>query len=62
MKILLAVLKASETTMKKAYGSLDEIDYFTGYLNKELERLIRALEIYIAEFVGKLDVLYKNPI
>ena len=61
VKILLAVLKASETTMKKAYGSLNEIDHFTGYLNKELERLIRALEIYIAEFVGKIDVLYKNP-
>lgn len=61
VEILLAILKVSGTTMKKAYGSLDEIDHFTGHLNRELERLIRALEIYIAEFVRKIEVLYKNP-
>lgn len=61
VEILLAILKVSGTTMKTAYGSLDEIDHFTGHLNIELERLIRALEIYIAEFVRKIEVLYKNP-
>lgn len=61
VEILLAILKVSGTTMKTAYGSLDEIDHFTGHLNRELERLIRALEIYIAEFVRKIEVLYKNP-
>ena len=59
--LVLSILKVSKNTMKESYQSLDEIDCFTGYLNKELERLIRALEIYIAEFVGKIDVLYKNP-
>ena len=42
------------------YESLNKIDSFTEYLNKELEKLIRALEIYIVEFVAKVNVLHKN--
>ena len=59
-KILISILKASKGSLRMFYESLNKIDSFTEYLNKELEKLIRALEIYIVEFVTKVNVLHKN--
>ena len=59
-KILISILKASKGSLRMFYESLNKIDSFTEYLNKELEKLIRALEIYIVDFVTKVNVLHKN--
>lgn len=54
--ILINILKYAKGTLKNAYASTIEIDKFTVFLSMELDRLIRALEIYIAEFVGRIEV------
>lgn len=59
-KVLMGVLKAAKGNLKSSYRSVKEIDEFTNFLNTELERLIRALEIYIAEFINKIDVREKS--
>ncbi|MGO5444771.1 AbiH family protein [Faecalimonas sp. LCP19S3_D12] len=59
-KILMLLPKVAKGSLRNMYGDTDAIDNFVGYLNKELERLIRALEIYIAEFVGKIIVTKKS--
>lgn len=59
-KIIMSILKASKGSTRILYESLSKIDSFTEYLNKELERLIRALEIYIVEFVRKVNVPHRN--
>ena len=59
-KILLDVQKASERSMKKAFKDDTTLNDFATFLNTELGRLIRALEIYIVEFVGKMPVTQKN--
>lgn len=60
-KILISLLQAAKGSLRDMYGTTAAIDSFAGRLNKELEKLIRALEIYIAEFVGKTDVVKKSP-
>lgn len=55
-KILVALAKAAKTNMRKVYKDDNAIREFTVFLNEELENLIRALEIYIAEFVGKIEI------
>lgn len=59
-KILLDVHKASKGSMKNAFKDVKTLNDFAAFLEKELGRLIRALEIYIAEFVGKIPVTEKN--
>lgn len=60
-RILMAILKASKRSLKMIYGDVNAIDSFAVFLNTELERLIRALEIYIAKFVGDIKIVQKNP-
>lgn len=59
-EILMNLLKVSKGSFKQSYANIIAIDKYTDFLNTELERLIRALEIYITEFVGKILVTEKN--
>lgn len=59
-EILMSALKASKGALHN-YRTVKEIDDFAGQLNKALDRLIRALEIYIAIFVGEVTILRKSP-
>ena len=59
-KILVSLQKVAKGSLRDMYGNIAAIDNCVDYLNKELERLIRALEIYIAEFVGKIIVTKKS--
>lgn len=51
-----AIWKASKWNLKDAFKGLPEIDKFIEFLSHELDKLIRILEIYIDEFVGKIEV------
>ena len=55
-QMLMNILKCSKGSLQNAYGSSSQIDVFTKYLYTELNMLTRALEIYIAEFVGGIIV------
>lgn len=59
-EILLDVHKASKVSMKNAFKNDKTLNNFAAILHRELGRLIRALEIYIVEFVGKIPVTEKN--
>lgn len=59
-KILMDILRASKWSAQAAYKDISAIDGFIKFLNTELERLIRALEIYIAGFVGGITITKKN--
>ena len=59
-EILMSLLKASKGSTKTDYGSIKGIDNYVQFLNVELERLIRALEIYIAEFIAKISTSLRN--
>ncbi len=59
-EILSFVLNLSEKTLQNALANVKEIDIFIGLLSNELERLIRALEIYIVEFINKIALIKKN--
>ena len=39
---------------------VSSVDRFSEYLMRELERLTRALEIYLAEFVQKIPITEKS--
>ncbi len=51
--MLTAIMKDAKTTLQTAFMDVAAIDKFSHFLYEELERLIRALEIYIAEYVDK---------
>lgn len=51
-----AIWKASKWNLKDAFKGLSELDKFIAFLVQELDKLIRVLEIYIDEFVGKIDI------
>ena len=55
-ELIVAILKASKGSLRNALGDETAIEKFSAFLNAELERLIRALEIYIADFVGRITV------
>ena len=59
-KILLDVQKASGRSMQKAFKDVTALSDFAVFLDAELGRLVRALEIYIVEFVGKIPAIEKN--
>lgn len=59
-EILMNILKASKGSLQKNYANIMAIDSFARFLNIELERLIRALEIYFAEFVSKINISQRN--
>lgn len=51
-----AIWKASKWNLKDAFKGLPEMDKFIEFLGHELDKLIRILEIYIDEFIGKIEV------
>lgn len=59
-EVLMSICKAARGSMRDSIGGVQAIDNFTKSLNMDLERLIRALEIYIAEFVSKISILQRN--
>lgn len=66
--ILTALMKAAKKTLQSAFGDVRAMMKFVDFLYSELEKLIRALEIYIAEFVSNIkiekvsgDIMHLNP-
>lgn len=55
-KILLSLVKAAQTTLQTVFIDVRAIEKFSQDLYIELERLTRALEIYISEFVRNIAV------
>jgi len=55
-EILMRLIKKAKTTLQTAYKDERAIMQFVDSLYKDLEKLVRALEIYIDEFVGKNSV------
>ena len=53
--ILMEIIKKTRGNLKDICGSIEQIDKFTGRLYKDLKSLIRALEIYLTEFVEKIN-------
>lgn len=53
--ILMGIVKKSKGNLKDICGSIEHIDRFTGRLYKDLKSLVRALEIYLTEFVEKIN-------
>ena len=58
--LLIDIHKASEGSMQKAFKDVTALSDFAVFLDSELGRLVRALEIYIVEFVGRIPVIEKN--
>lgn len=59
-EILMNLLKTLSGSLQKDFGNARAIENYAKVLNTELERLIRALEIYIVEFVGIISPIEKN--
>ena len=59
--LLTAIWKASKMNFQIAYKDVAAIDKFTSHLDSELSSLIRALEIYISEFVHNISIPRKSP-
>ncbi len=58
--VLEDIIKYSKKTKGESVGDIELINEFVIFLYKELNRLIRAFEIYIAEFVNKVPISKKN--
>lgn len=59
-KIPVAIWKSSKKNLRDVFKDIASIDLFVEFLNNELERLIRALEIYIAGIVNNISISKKN--
>ncbi len=57
--ILLDIHKASKGNMQRVFKDDIILIDFAMFLNIELGRLVRALEIYIVEFIGKISIAEK---
>lgn len=58
--ILIEVHKASRGSMQKVFKDDATLNDFAVFLDAELGRLIRALEIYIVKFVGGIKIEKRN--
>lgn len=59
-EILESIRRFSIHKLGSVFNDIDAIDDFTLSLNDDLDRLIRALEIYLAEFVHNIKITEKN--
>jgi len=59
--ILIEIWKAAATTFQTVFRNSETVENFASFLNKELDKLIRALEIYISYFINKIDVPRLSP-
>lgn len=58
--ILIKIHEATNGSMQSAFENVTTLNHFAAFLDKELGRLIRALEIYIVEVVGEVPVEKRN--
>lgn len=58
--IVTGIWKASKWNLQDAFKGLLEIDKFIAFLSEELDKLIRVLEIYIDDFVGKIRIVKRS--
>lgn len=58
---LIQISKNKNGSVQEICDSVQKIDEFTDDLNRELTKLIRALEIYISEVVEKIEIHKKSP-
>lgn len=59
-EILITLLKAAKGSTRSTLQNTAAIDKFAEFLDAELEKLIRALEIYIVGFVRKIAISTKS--
>ena len=59
-KILKSIVEAASTTIYNVFNSVRTIDKFSKDLYAELEKMIRALEMYISEFVQNIPIELKS--
>lgn len=59
-ELLVSLLKAAEASWQLVFKDVPAIIKFGEFLNSELEKLIRALEIYLAAFVRSIPVSKKS--
>jgi len=59
--IMIAILKAASTSLQTVFRSSEAVEGFASSLNKELDKLIRSLEIYISYFVNKIAISRLSP-
>lgn len=59
-RLLIVLLHISKKSLKDIYSTVEAIDTFSQYLKEELDRLVRALEIYIAKFVSGIPIKAKS--
>lgn len=59
--ILMAILKASKGSFQNSFKDAEAICRLASFLYTELERLTRALEIYISGFINAKKINKKNP-
>lgn len=57
--VLMRLMKTSAISLREMLGSGQDIDCYILRLEKDLSRLIRALEIYLAEFVEEIPLTQK---
>ena len=55
--ILIEIVKAADSSLQTAFRNTIAIESFASFLNTELEKLIRALEIYISYFINQMDAI-----
>ena len=54
--VLMEIMKAAKTSLQTVFRDTNAVENFAIYLNKELDKLIRTLEIYLSCFVNKVTV------
>ena len=54
------ILRSSNQSFDAVFNNISSVDSFTVSLNADLDKLIRALEIYISCFVEKIPIEKKN--
>jgi len=59
--ILLKILQASKGNLRDISNDVSKIVRYGSFLYSELEKLIRALEIYLAVFVDQISISHKSP-
>lgn len=59
--IIKDVLRASKKNVYTTFNSVEMMDLFSHFLYGELEKLIRALEIYIAKYVNQAVLEKQSP-
>ena len=58
-EVLVRLIKTSTGSLMAAFRNKSYVDNYILRLEKDLNRLIRALEIYLTEFVGKIEIQSK---